>query len=51
MTILIGLLLWTCGLILNVINKKHRALFEIYLNMVDMCLKKEAMGGKKNDAC
>ena len=28
----IALLLWTCGLILDVVNKKHRQLYEILLN-------------------
>lgn len=30
----ISFLLWTCGLILDVIAKKHRQLFELYLNVI-----------------
>ena len=33
---LIGILLWSCGLILEVIVKKHRALYEIMLNQMEM---------------
>lgn len=29
-----GLLFWICGIILSVIAKKHRQLFELYLNMI-----------------
>lgn len=30
-----GLLLWVCGIILEVIAKKHKQLFELYLNMLE----------------
>lgn len=30
-----GLLFWICGIILSVIAKKHRQLFELYLNMIE----------------
>lgn len=33
---LIGILLWVCGLILEVIAKKHRQLYEIMLNQMEM---------------
>lgn len=33
---LIGILLWSCGLILEVIVKKHRELYEIMLNQMEM---------------
>lgn len=32
----ISFLLWACGLILDVIAKKHRQLFELYLNRIAM---------------
>lgn len=31
---LLGMLMWVCGIILNVIAKKHRQLYELYLNML-----------------
>lgn len=31
-TIVVALLLWICGLILDVVNKKHRQLYEILMN-------------------
>ena len=33
---LIGILLWVCGMILEVIVKKHRQLYEIMLNQMEM---------------
>lgn len=30
-----GLLCWVCGIILEVISKKHRQLFELYLNLLN----------------
>lgn len=30
----IGMLMWICGIILQVIAKKHRQLFELYLNLI-----------------
>ena len=33
---LIGILLWVCGIILEVIVKKHRQLYEILLNQIEM---------------
>ena len=32
--LIIALLLWSCGLILDVVNKKHRQLFELHLNSI-----------------
>lgn len=40
-TAVIGLLLWMCGLILTVIGQKHRALFELYMNLLSMELKRD----------
>ena len=31
---MIGILLWVCGLILQVITKKHRQLYELMLNQI-----------------
>ena len=33
---MIGILLWVCGIILEVIVKKHRQLYEILLNQIEM---------------
>ena len=30
----IGILMWVCGIILSVLVKKHRQLFELYLNSI-----------------
>ncbi|MCR5422675.1 MAG: glycosyltransferase family 2 protein [Bacilli bacterium] len=30
-----AIILWACGIILGVINKKHRELYELYLNQLD----------------
>lgn len=30
----VGILMWICGIILQVIAKKHRQLFELYLNLI-----------------
>lgn len=32
---IMGLLLWVCGIILSVIVKKHRQLYEIFLNQIE----------------
>ncbi|MDD3412683.1 MAG: glycosyltransferase family 2 protein [Lachnospiraceae bacterium] len=31
---IMGLLLWVCGIILDVVTKKHKQLFELYLNRI-----------------
>lgn len=31
----VGILMWSCGIILSVVVKKHRQLFELYLNMIE----------------
>ena len=31
----VGILMWSCGIVLSVVVKKHRQLFELYLNMID----------------
>lgn len=33
--LVMSLLLWTCGLILDVVNKKHRQLFELWMNITN----------------
>lgn len=33
--VIIGILLFVCGLILDVITKKHKQLFELYLNLIN----------------
>ena len=35
----VGILLWICGLILDVVVKKHRQLYEIELNQLEICMK------------
>ena len=32
---LFGMLMWVCGIILSVIAKKHRQLFELYMNLIN----------------
>jgi hypothetical protein len=34
MIAVVGILMWICGIILQVISKKHRQLFELYLYLL-----------------
>ena len=37
---LVGALLWVCGLILGVVVKKHRQLYELELNQLKLTMEK-----------
>lgn len=47
---MIGILLWVCGIILEVIVKKHRQLYEIMLNQMEMMNLKKKVEEVKDES-